>query len=543
MTDSTEPKPANPFNADVEELRARVAMLQAILDNSSAVILVKDLEGRYTFVNRHYAEMRGLAANEILGKTIHDLRTKEEADVVWEHDQEVIRTRKPQRWEEHFTQEGMVITYVSSRFPMFDADGQLCGVCAVLTDISERKRAELELAAELESLRALVETSPMGVVIAEADGDRVVTVNREAERILGLPHRSGWTVQQYQDLFTRRHIDGHPFTEDEYPMFRALHDGQTVHAETIVYELAQGRSVRVVVNATPVYGDDGRISAAVATLQEAVEPRPPEAPSSPASPAQVQAIALEIHGCTVQLEYGFISERGLRRETNEDAVYCELVDSSFVSEAGWLCAVADGMGGSAVGEVASRLALDTLASTYYASLGGPDDLVGAVERANAVVYETAQQNPRYGGMGTTMTAALVRAGRLTVAHVGDSRAYLLRQGTIRQLTRDHTWVAELVRAGALDPNHRKNLPISSVLTRALGRASSIEVDIVEEELRADDGIVLCSDGLTNQVDDWEIARAAAAEGPHEAARSLVRLARARGGGDDITVTVVMLAGG
>jgi protein phosphatase len=543
MTDSTDPKPANPSDAGVAQLRARVAMLQAILDNTLSVVLVKDLQGRYIFVNRHYAEMRGLTPDELLGKTIHDLRTKEEADIVWAHDLEVMRTRQPGRWEEQFTQDGEVTTYVSSRFPLFDDNGNLYGICSMLTDISERKRAELELSAELDSLRAIVETSPIGVVIAEAEGDRVVTVNHEAERILGLPHRTGWSVQQYQALFTRRHEDGSAYREDEYPMFRALHQGQTVHAETIVYELAQGRSVRVVVNATPVYGDDGRISAAVATLQEAAEPKAREGLPSVASPAQVHAIAMEICGRTVQLEYGFISERGLRRETNEDAVYCEPVDSSFVSEAGWLCAVADGMGGSAVGEVASRLAVDTLASTYYASLGGPGDLVSAVEQANSVVYETAQQNQRYGGMGTTMTAALARAGRLTVAHVGDSRAYLLRQGTIRQLTRDHTWVAELVRAGALDPNHRKNLPISSVLTRALGRASSIEVDLVEEELQAGDGIVLCSDGLTNQVDDWEIARVAAAEAPHEAARSLVRLARARGAGDDITVTVVMLAGG
>jgi len=521
-------------------LQQQVQMLHAILDNTSALIFVKDLQGRYTFVNRRYSDLRGIDQHEMLGRTVYDFTRKEDADVVAEHDAEAAKAPGPVQWEEHFTRGGESITYLSSRFPLVDANGEVYGICGMLTDISEMKRVELELAAELDSLRALVDTSPVGVIIAEAEGDRVVTVNRQVERLLGLPHRSGWSVQQYQGLFTRRHPDGQPYSEDEYPMFRALHKGETVHAEEVVYELASGRRVRALVNATPVYNDDGHISAAVATLQE-IEP-PQASAGTPASLLSTpdQAIDTELSGQAVRLEYGFISERGQRRTANEDAVYCEPAGSARIRQTGWLCAVADGMGGAAVGEVASKLALDTLSGSYYASLGGPSDLANAAQRANAVVYETAQQNPRYSGMGTTLTAVLIQGGRLSVAHVGDSRAYLLRNGAIRQLTNDHSWVAELVRAGAIDPERRKNLPISNVLTRTLGRAASVEVDGAQDALQPGDIVVLCSDGLSNKVDDWEIARSAISEPPQLAARSLVSLARERDGGDDATVVVIRL---
>jgi len=527
-------------SGEAAALRQQVRMLQAILDNGSAVIFVKDLQGRYTFVNRRYSELRGIDQKEMLGKTVYDFMRKEDADVVSAHDAEAAKALGPVEWEEHFARGGESFTYLSSRFPLLDADGQPYGICGMLTDISERKRVELELAAEVDSLRALVDTSPVGVIIAEAEGDRVVSVNREVERILGLPHRTGWSVQQYQGLFTRRHPDGQPYREDEYPMFRALHKGETVHAEEVVYELASGRRVRALVNATPVYNDDGRISAAVATLQEIEPPQAPSGATVALAAAAAQSIDTELTGQAVRLEYGLISERGQRRTANEDAVYCEPAGSARVPQSGWLCAVADGMGGAAVGEVASKLALDTLSGSYYTSLGGPGDLANAAQRANAVVYETAQQNPRYSGMGTTLTAVLIQDGRLSVAHVGDSRAYLARQGAIRQLTRDHSWVAELVRAGAIDPERRKNLPISNVLTRTLGRAASVEVDNAQEALQPGDIIVLCSDGVSNKIDDWEIARIATSTPPQQAARSLVNLARERDGGDDMTAVVIRL---
>ncbi|HTE87292.1 MAG TPA: PAS domain-containing protein [Dehalococcoidia bacterium] len=515
-------------------------MLQAILDNTTAIVFVKDLQGRYVLVNRRYAELRGTDRDAMIGKTVYDFMPREQADLVHSHDDEVALAGAPREWEEQFTRDGESVTYLSARFPLRDGEGRPYAVCGMLTDISERKQAELEMAAELTGLRALVETSPVGVVVAEAEGDRVVTVNREAERILGIPHRPGWGMPQYQALFVRRHPDGRPFAEDEYPMFRALHQGETVRLEEVVYEFNDGRLVRALVNATPVYGDAGDILAAIATLQEIAEPQAPAALETPAEAKPAQTVDVDLGGQPVHLDYGVISERGQRRETNEDAVYCEPAGSQRVQDDGWLCAVADGMGGAAVGEVASKLAVETLVSSYYASLGGSGDLAAAMGRANGVIYETAQQNPRYGGMGTTLTAALIRDGRLTVAHVGDTRTYLVRDWGIRQLTSDHTWVAELVRAGALDPNHRKSLPISSVLTRTLGRDASTEVDLVEVELMPGDRVVLCSDGLSNTVDDWEIARTAAAEAPQAAARSLVGLARERGGGDDTTVVIVKL---
>lgn len=520
--------------------RESANLLQAILDNTTAIIFVKDLQGRYVLINRRYEDLRGVRRADLVGKTAYDIMPREEADISWAHDSKVIEARTPTEWEEQFNRGGVMRTYVSLRFPLWDTAGQLFGVCGILTDITERKRAELELTSELGSLRTLVETSPVGVIVAEAEGERVVTVNREAERILGFPHRPGYGMQQYEGAFVRRRLDGSVYGPDELPIRRALHRGETVRSEEMTYEFPDGRSLKIRVNATPVYGEDGRITAAVAVIQDITPLQAPPVAALAAEQTAANSIRLELAGQTVRLEYGFIGERGQRREVNEDSVYCEPAGSARVQDDGWLCAVADGMGGAAVGEVASKLAVETLADSYYASLGGSSEFADAVRRANGVVYETAQQNPRYSGMGTTLTAALIRGDRLTVGHVGDSRAYLVRQGSIRQLTNDHSWVAELVRAGALSPDHRRNLPISNLLTRALGRALTVEIDLVEEELQPGDSLVLCSDGVSNNVVDAEIARAVATERPQEAARALVSLARQRGGGDDTTVAIATL---
>jgi protein phosphatase len=224
-----------------------------------------------------------------------------------------------------------------------------------------------------------------------------------------------------------------------------------------------------------------------------------------------------------------------------------------VDEALGLFIVADGMGGHAGGGTASRLAVETIrnavarakaAEPQRLAGGGHDDatvpalLQEAVEEACAVIYRTAQGEPELAGMGTTVTAALVGAGAAFVAHVGDSRCYLVREGRIYQVSEDHSLVNEQLKAGAISADEAKHSRFKNIITRSVGFEQQVQVDVMGVELEARDAIVLCCDGLSNLVDDPEIL-SIVEESPIDVAPGrLVALANDRGGDDNITVIVI-----
>jgi serine/threonine protein phosphatase PrpC len=232
------------------------------------------------------------------------------------------------------------------------------------------------------------------------------------------------------------------------------------------------------------------------------------------------------------LRSGSATDVGRVRETNQDWLLDERP----------LFAVADGMGGHAGGEVASRTAVETLREAFGndpSSLG----LVEAVRAANLAVWERSRSEEELHGMGTTLTAAaLVSDGqgdRLTLVNVGDSRAYIFREGKLSQLTDDHSVVEEMVRSGDLSAEEAAYHPQRHILTRALGIEPDVDVDTMDVNPRSGDRVLICSDGLSNEMGDSEIASVLRRiEDPGEAARELVRLARAYGGSDNITVLVV-----
>lgn len=234
-----------------------------------------------------------------------------------------------------------------------------------------------------------------------------------------------------------------------------------------------------------------------------------------------------------RLRSGSATDIGRVRSSNQDAAFCGEV----------LFAVADGMGGHAGGEVAARVALETLQEVFDESTPSLDDLVEAVEAANLAVWEEAVNDSDLSGMGSTLTVlALVDEDgeeRLAVANVGDSRAYLRHDGSLIQLTLDHSVVEELVRRGEMTPREAAHNPRRHILTRAIGIEREVDVDTVTIEAVVGDRVLLCSDGLSNEVSDDEIGAALGRQpDPGRAARELVRLARAHGGSDNTTVVVV-----
>lgn len=231
-----------------------------------------------------------------------------------------------------------------------------------------------------------------------------------------------------------------------------------------------------------------------------------------------------------------VSHTGRRRLRNEDA---------HVSDPP-LFAVADGMGGAQAGELASRLAAGAIAERRD-GVQGEEALMHLVREANARIFERSLADPAAAGMGTTITVALVdeAAGTVALGHVGDSRAYRIRDGRLDQLTTDHSLVAELLRTGRLTPEEADVHPHRSVITRALGTEPDVEVDTSTVELRPGDLFLLCSDGLTTMVPDDEIAAIADAGGedPDRVADLLVEAANRAGGDDNITVVVFEIADG
>ena len=246
----------------------------------------------------------------------------------------------------------------------------------------------------------------------------------------------------------------------------------------------------------------------------------------------------------MSLRIAAATDVGLRREHNEDC-YANWVpsDPAETASRGELLIVADGMGGSAAGEVASRTAVDTVIRQFRESHDGPDlALKQAVEAAHRAVHRMGQEKSELAGMGTTCTAISVRGHELRYAHVGDTRAYLVRNGHIRQLTSDHSLVAQLVQQRLMTPEQARLDPRRNVLTRSIGVGESVEVDHGAEptELTPADTILLCTDGLHGLVSDEELARIASQKDLEKACAEFVALARQRGGYDNITVMLARL---
>ncbi len=242
---------------------------------------------------------------------------------------------------------------------------------------------------------------------------------------------------------------------------------------------------------------------------------------------------------------GALSDPGQKRELNEDnwgIVREEDHPPEVIARKGRLYAVADGMGGHAAGEVASQLAIAVLFETYYSD-PVPDlkeSLRRAVVAANEAVYAQATGDEARAGMGTTLVAAVLYQNKAIIANVGDSRAYFLHEADIVQITRDHSWVGEQVEAGLLSPEEARGHIYRSVITRCLGHEPDVNVDIFEQDLQADDALVLCTDGLSNMVNEQEIWREVTSREVQAAAEALVAQANQRGGPDNITVIVVKL---
>jgi PPM family protein phosphatase len=223
---------------------------------------------------------------------------------------------------------------------------------------------------------------------------------------------------------------------------------------------------------------------------------------------------------------GVITDTGRKRRHNEDAYVCEPP----------LFAIADGMGGPQAGEVASRLAAAALRESG-ASGGGERRIADLIQEANRRVYDRSNTDPDTSGMGTTITVALVDDGTVAFGHVGDSRAYLIRDGSIEQITEDHSLVNELLKTGKLSPEEADAHPQKSVITRALGTDPDVDADTFTIVAEPWDVFLLCSDGLTNMVDEDAILELVERDRDDldAALRALVRAANRGGGEDNITV--------
>jgi len=244
------------------------------------------------------------------------------------------------------------------------------------------------------------------------------------------------------------------------------------------------------------------------------------------------------------VRFAALSDIGLRRQNNEDAATVRIsADGEEYRRRGHLFVVADGMGGHAVGELASRIATESLPLTYLKSRQSnpADALRDAVTAANSAIHDKGQANRDFARMGTTCTALVLADQGAFIGHVGDSRCYRIRRGRIDQLTFDHSLQWELIRRGGMNPEDVFLQEPRNVITRSLGPEPNVEVDIEGPFLvLPGDVYVLCSDGLPNHVVDQEIGAIAANLPPADAARLLVNLANARGGTDNVTVVVAQV---
>jgi PPM family protein phosphatase len=245
------------------------------------------------------------------------------------------------------------------------------------------------------------------------------------------------------------------------------------------------------------------------------------------------------------IEVSVQSDIGCLRQNNEDSFgYWEPEDDQQFLRKGRLAVVADGMGGYEGGQEASRLAVETLVEVYR-DFGGDDPqaaLVEALQAAHEQIREYSFAHPELRGMGTTCTAAAIVQDSLYYVHVGDTRLYLIRDGQITRVTRDHSYVGRLVESGMITPEEAENHPQRNILTAALGTNPDFIMDSPgqPEPLRPEDVLLICSDGLWGQVRDSEILDAVENKSAEQTGRKLIELARERGGPDNITVEVLRL---
>jgi serine/threonine protein phosphatase PrpC len=260
------------------------------------------------------------------------------------------------------------------------------------------------------------------------------------------------------------------------------------------------------------------------------------------SPGGLDALAL---AAPLHLQVAQRTDPGCKRGVNEDNLLAVLPeDPQVFKEKGALFVVADGMGGQTRGERASELAVATVREVYYreAHRESAPLLVHAFEQANARIYTenppAGEQGGEQVGMATTCIAAVLQGQTLTVANVGDSRAYVVHMGQMRQVSQDHSLVADMVRAGTLTPEQARHHEKRSIIYRCLGAQAQVEIDVFVEEVAQGDRILLCTDGLSGQLDDGEILRIVETSAPEECVGQLIARANATGGPDNITAIVV-----
>ena len=248
-------------------------------------------------------------------------------------------------------------------------------------------------------------------------------------------------------------------------------------------------------------------------------------------------------GREFHLWLGTRTDTGRVRTVNQDSIgtWKDLPGTVQTATSGYLFAVADGVGGNEGGEIASALAIETLLHAYYGD--ETSDVANALKRAiraaNNAVYARGQSQPEDRAMGTTVVAGVIRGKTVTVGNVGDSRAYLFRGRSQKtQITKDHSLVAEAVRAGQMTAEQAKTSRQRNVITRALGQRQKLDVDIFEVDLLAEDVILLCSDGLYGIVEDEEMKQVVQALPPEQAANELVDLANSRNASDNVSVVIV-----
>jgi protein phosphatase len=250
----------------------------------------------------------------------------------------------------------------------------------------------------------------------------------------------------------------------------------------------------------------------------------------------------------MKIAYKAVSDVGRKRKGNEDSLFVNPEQNLFV--------VADGMGGHAAGEIASKVAVDAI-NEFVCLTGGDEEITWpfgldenisydgnrlktAIRYANRKVLEATKEKSEYEGMATTVAAVLVDGDSANLGHVGDSRVYLVRDGQISQLTSDHSWVNEQIQSGVISADQARTHPLRNVVTRALGGKPDLQVDMQLHKAQKGDILLLCSDGLTTMIADDEIARVVGDAGGEveKAANALVASANAKGGEDNITVLLI-----
>jgi PPM family protein phosphatase len=244
------------------------------------------------------------------------------------------------------------------------------------------------------------------------------------------------------------------------------------------------------------------------------------------------------------ISIGNLSDVGREREENQDYFgYYEAQNDREFQKKGRLIIVADGMGGHAGGKAASRLAVEAIKNHYLADSTHniPNMLRESIEKANKVIHQKSTKEKNLEGMGTTCSCMAIHDGLAYIAHVGDSRIYQVRNNQVKQLTQDHSWVAQMLRDGLLTPEEAENHPKSNIILRSVGSKRTVEVDLYNPiRLMEGDIYLFCSDGLTGLVNDEEILEILSVNKPQPACQQLVNLANQRGGYDNITVQVIRI---